>query len=169
MKFTFLRKTELFKLLSNSITGNIPWLIVGCMWFKQNCQNYNHCLNIEQMKRNLKKGQCSKGLLSTVLSAEVWLAFFWLLWHIFSLILSHSLCSLLKVHLQLRGFSVFLDIERLRAGKFDVGLLKSVQKARNFILVLTPQALDRCLDDNDRKDWVHRVRYTVLSFFKKIM
>lgn len=67
-----------------------------------------------------------------------------------------QLASLLKVHLQLRGFSVFLDIERLRAGKFDVGLLKSVQKARNFILVLTPQALDRCLDDNDRKDWVHR-------------
>ncbi|XP_052832606.1 NAD(+) hydrolase sarm1 [Octopus bimaculoides] len=67
-----------------------------------------------------------------------------------------QLASLLKVHLQLRGFSVFLDIERLRAGKFDVGLLKSVQKARNFILVLTPQALDRCIGDNERKDWVHR-------------
>ncbi|CAI9740814.1 NAD(+) hydrolase sarm1 [Octopus vulgaris] len=67
-----------------------------------------------------------------------------------------QLASLLKVHLQLRGFSVFLDIERLRAGKFDVGLLKSVQKARNFILVLTPQALDRCIGDSERKDWVHR-------------
>ncbi|GAB1608167.1 NAD(+) hydrolase sarm1 [Argonauta hians] len=67
-----------------------------------------------------------------------------------------QLASLLKVHLQLRGFSVFLDIERLRAGKFDDGLLNSIERAENFILVLTPQALDRCIDDVDKKDWVHR-------------
>ena len=98
------------------------------------------------------------------MNIAVYIAFYWLLYYnnpynkVPALFLSFSLCSLLKVHLQLRGFSVFLDIERLRAGKFDIGLLKSVQKARNFILVLTPQALDRCLDDIDRKDWVHRVR-----------
>jgi len=67
-------------------------------------------------------------------------------------------CSLLKVHLQLRGLTVFLDIEKLRAGKFDDNLLSSVRNARHFILVLTPNSLDRCLADVDRKDWVHRVR-----------
>jgi len=65
--------------------------------------------------------------------------------------------SLLKVHLQLRGLTVFLDIEKLRAGKFDDNLLSSVRNARHFILVLTPNSLDRCVGDNDRKDWVHRV------------
>lgn len=65
--------------------------------------------------------------------------------------------SLLKVHLQLRGLTVFLDIEKLRAGKFDDNLLNSVRNARNFILVLTPSSLDRCVGDTDQKDWVHRV------------
>ncbi|XP_046807191.1 NAD(+) hydrolase sarm1 isoform X2 [Lucilia cuprina] len=67
-----------------------------------------------------------------------------------------QLASLLKVHLQLRGFSVFIDVERLEAGKFDNGLLNSIRQAKNFVLVLTPNALERCVDDNECKDWVHR-------------
>ncbi|XP_052096651.1 NAD(+) hydrolase sarm1-like [Mytilus californianus] len=66
------------------------------------------------------------------------------------------LASLLKVFLQLRGFTVFLDIEKLNAGKFGEGLLSSVRSSRNFILVLTPNALDRCVGDKDKNDWVHR-------------
>ena len=73
-----------------------------------------------------------------------------------------SLFSLLKVHLQLRGYSVFLDIERLNAGKFDEGLLTSIAQSKSFILVLTQDALERCIDDSQRKDWVHRVRETTL-------
>lgn len=68
-----------------------------------------------------------------------------------------QLASLLKVHLQLRGFSVFIDVERLEAGKFDNNLLQSIKQAKHFLLVLTPRALERCLEDHDRKDWVHRV------------
>ncbi|GFR69173.1 sterile alpha and TIR motif-containing protein 1 [Elysia marginata] len=67
-----------------------------------------------------------------------------------------QLASLLKVHLQLRGFTVFIDIERLRAGKFDESLLESVRQARNFIIVLTANSLDRCMGDEERKDWVHK-------------
>ncbi|XP_065308477.1 NAD(+) hydrolase sarm1 isoform X1 [Dermacentor albipictus] len=67
-----------------------------------------------------------------------------------------QLASLLKVHLQLRGFSVFIDVERLEAGKFDNNLLNSIRQAKHFLLVLTPNALDRCVGDTDRKDWVHR-------------
>ncbi|XP_050097994.1 NAD(+) hydrolase sarm1 isoform X3 [Anopheles aquasalis] len=67
-----------------------------------------------------------------------------------------QLASLLKVHLELRGFSVFIDVERLEAGKFDNNLLQSIRHAKHFLLVLTPEALDRCLDDSDGKDWVHR-------------
>ncbi|XP_026329164.1 sterile alpha and TIR motif-containing protein 1 isoform X4 [Hyposmocoma kahamanoa] len=67
-----------------------------------------------------------------------------------------QLASLLKVHLQLRGFSVFIDVERLEAGKFDNNLLQSIRQAKHFLLVLTPYALDRCKHDNEQKDWVHR-------------
>ncbi|XP_055688003.1 NAD(+) hydrolase sarm1 isoform X2 [Lutzomyia longipalpis] len=67
-----------------------------------------------------------------------------------------QLASLLKVHLQLRGFSVFIDVERLEAGKFDNNLLQSIRQAKHFILVLTPRALERCIEDFECKDWVHR-------------
>lgn len=67
-----------------------------------------------------------------------------------------QLASLLKVHLQLRGFSVFIDVERLEAGKFDNNLLDSIKAAKNFILVLSPNALDRCIGDHECKDWVHK-------------
>lgn len=70
-----------------------------------------------------------------------------------------QLASLLKVHLQLRGFSVFIDVERLEAGKFDNNLLQSIHKAKHFLLVLTPSALDRCKHDIEKKDWVHRVSF----------
>lgn len=70
-----------------------------------------------------------------------------------------QLASLLKVHLQLRGFTVFIDVERLEAGKFDNNLLNSIRQAKNFILVLTPCALDRCTQDEEGKDWVHRVSF----------
>ncbi|XP_014293947.2 NAD(+) hydrolase sarm1 isoform X4 [Halyomorpha halys] len=67
-----------------------------------------------------------------------------------------QLASLLKVHLQLRGFKVFIDVERLEAGKFDNNLLQSIKQAKHFLLVLTPEALDRCVADDECKDWIHR-------------
>lgn len=77
-----------------------------------------------------------------------------------------QLASLLKVHLQLRGFTVFIDVERLEAGKFDNNLLQSIRQAKHFLLVLTPNALDRCKKDTDRKDWVHRVSTNLHSSLK---
>ena len=44
----------------------------------------------------------------------------------------------------------------MEAGKFDSNLLQSIQSARNFILVLTSGALDRCMNDNEQKDWIHK-------------
>ena len=57
---------------------------------------------------------------------------------------------------------MFIDIERLRAGKFDENLLLSVRMAKNFIIVLTPNALDRCIGDDDKTDWVHKVQMKCL-------
>lgn len=51
---------------------------------------------------------------------------------------------------------MFLDVEKLQAGKFHHNLLESVKSAKNFLLVLTPHSLDRCIDDKDCSDWVHK-------------
>ncbi|XP_077578358.1 NAD(+) hydrolase SARM1 [Stigmatopora nigra] len=80
-----------------------------------------------------------------------------------------QLASLLKVHLQVRGFSVFIDVEKLEAGKFEDKLIQSVQRARNFILVLSANALDKCMGDTAMKDWVHKEIVTALACKKNIV
>uniref|UniRef100_A0A8C4LQ70 NAD(+) hydrolase SARM1 n=1 Tax=Equus asinus asinus TaxID=83772 RepID=A0A8C4LQ70_EQUAS len=74
-----------------------------------------------------------------------------------------QLASLLKVHLQLHGFNVFIDVEKLEAGKFEDKLIQSVMGARNFVLVLSAGALDKCMQDHDCKDWVHKVGAVLCS------
>lgn len=76
-----------------------------------------------------------------------------------------NLASLLKVYLQLNGKCVFLDVDGLKAGKFDINILKSIRQAKNFILVLTKSALDRCMGDHERKDWLHKVQICWIWFF----
>ena len=51
---------------------------------------------------------------------------------------------------------IIFALFRLEAGKFDSSLLKSIQSSRNFILVLTSGALDRCINDPEQKDWIHK-------------
>ncbi|XP_051963343.1 NAD(+) hydrolase SARM1 [Xyrauchen texanus] len=80
-----------------------------------------------------------------------------------------QLASLLKVHLQLRGFSVFIDVEKLEAGRFEEKLITSVQRAHNFILVLSANALDKCMGDVAMKDWVHKEIVTALNGKKNII
>ncbi|RVE64773.1 hypothetical protein OJAV_G00129150 [Oryzias javanicus] len=80
-----------------------------------------------------------------------------------------QLASLLKVHLQVRGYSVFIDVEKLEAGKFEDKLIQSVQRARNFILVLSANALDKCMGDTGMKDWVHKEIVTALACKKNIV
>lgn len=48
-------------------------------------------------------------------------------------------------------------MEKLEAGKFEDKLIQSVMSARNFVLVLSAGALDKCMQDHDCKDWVHKV------------
>uniref|UniRef100_A0A1I7XXR4 SAM domain-containing protein n=1 Tax=Steinernema glaseri TaxID=37863 RepID=A0A1I7XXR4_9BILA len=68
----------------------------------------------------------------------------------------NQLASLIKVLLQLRGYKVFIDVDKLYAGKFDSSLLKNIQAAKHFILVLTPNSLDRLFNDNNCEDWIHK-------------
>ena len=67
-----------------------------------------------------------------------------------------QLASLLKVHLHVRGLSVFLDVDELGSGKFDEAILTTISRSSNVIMVLSSNALDRCKGDTRLQDWVHK-------------
>jgi hypothetical protein len=55
-----------------------------------------------------------------------------------------DLAHLLRIALERRGSRVFLDVRELRAGPFDVALLRHIESTPNFVVLLTPGCLDRC-------------------------
>jgi len=65
-----------------------------------------------------------------------------------------------------RGYNVFYDLEVLRAGKFNEALLSSIQSCKDFVLILSPGALDRC---NEENDWVRREIAEALRTKKNIV
>ena len=67
-----------------------------------------------------------------------------------------QLASLLKVHLQTRGISAFLDVYGLGGGNFDEALIMTISNASNMVLVLSSGALNRCKGDTRIQDWLHR-------------
>ena len=48
-----------------------------------------------------------------------------------------------------RGYRVFYDRETMRTGRFDKTLLRVIESCSDFILVLSPGALDRCGAEDD--------------------
>jgi hypothetical protein len=48
-------------------------------------------------------------------------------------------------------YRVFYDLEVLRAGNFDEELYNHIRSCKDFILILTPGSLDRCVYEDD---WV---------------
>lgn len=62
-----------------------------------------------------------------------------------------SLAHLLYERLTREGYQVFLDVESLRSGKFNIALYTEIQNCTDFLLLLPPHGLDRCADP---QDWV---------------
>ena len=67
-----------------------------------------------------------------------------------------QLASLLKVYLEVRGLSAFLDVTSLGGGKFDEVLLKVIGQCSNLVVVLTQNSLKRCMGDHLIEDWLHK-------------
>lgn len=51
------------------------------------------------------------------------------------------------------GYSVFFDVETLRSGNFNTQLYDVIQNCKDFVLVLPPNALDRCISE---EDWIRK-------------
>lgn len=66
---------------------------------------------------------------------------------------SFNQANLICTRLKALGYRVFIDVEALNSGKFNEQLLTVIKNCTDFIVVLPPNALDRC---ENRDDWVRR-------------
>ena len=62
-----------------------------------------------------------------------------------------TMAILLRDRLNERGYRVFLDIEDLNPGKFNKDLLRVIDGCTDFVSILSPGSLDRCVKEGD---WV---------------
>lgn len=60
---------------------------------------------------------------------------------------------LIRAELLSRGMKTFLDVDDLGSFHFDERLLQEIEGSPHFILILSPGALDRCIDEDD---WLRR-------------
>ncbi|MBR0309672.1 MAG: TIR domain-containing protein [Paludibacteraceae bacterium] len=74
--------------------------------------------------------------------------------------------NLFATRLRALGYRVFFDVETMNAGKFNEQLLDVISKCKDFILVLSPNALDRCADE---QDWVRREVMCAMTHKKNII
>ena len=59
----------------------------------------------------------------------------------------------MQAKLENRGFKVFLDVDEIGSGRFPDQIKQAIEECRDFILVLAPGTLDRCVEEGD---WVRR-------------
>ena len=62
-----------------------------------------------------------------------------------------STAKILRDKLSELGYQVFFDVESLRSGDFNTKLYSVIEECQDFLLVLSPGALDRCRNEDD---WV---------------
>ena len=67
--------------------------------------------------------------------------------------------KLVSETLKARGYSVFFDYDSLQGGQFDVKIYTAIEKCNDFLLILSPGALDSCTNDTD---WVrYEIRHAL--------
>ena len=64
---------------------------------------------------------------------------------------SYDTANLIATRLKSAGYSVFFDMEALRSGKFNEQLFGVIDNCKDFLVVLPPNALERCVNEDD---WV---------------
>lgn len=79
---------------------------------------------------------------------------------------SFSQANLIYTRLKALGYRVFIDVEALNSGKFNEQLLTVIKDCRDFLIVLPPMALDRCVNQDD---WVRREVVCAMEHKKNII
>jgi hypothetical protein len=76
-----------------------------------------------------------------------------------------ELALLLQRELQRHGLTAFLDRD-LRSGIFDDTLLRRIAESSTFLVILSPNALDRC---SDKEDWLRKEIVQAISSQRNII
>ncbi len=79
---------------------------------------------------------------------------------------SYDTANLIATRLKAAGYSVFFDMETLRSGKFNEQLFEFIDNCKDFILILPPNALDRCVNEDD---WVRLETMRAMGAKKNII
>lgn len=79
---------------------------------------------------------------------------------------SYESANLIATRLKAAGYKVFFDLETMRSGPFNKQLYSVIENCKDFILVLPPNALDRCVNEDD---WVRKEVLHALEFNKNIV
>ncbi len=76
------------------------------------------------------------------------------------------MARLLRDRLEDRKIRVFLDLEELRSGDFNEKIYDNIRDSKNFILILSKNALDNCKNE---RDWVRKEIFKALELKKNIV
>ncbi len=79
---------------------------------------------------------------------------------------SFESANLIAEKLRSMGYSVFFDVESLRSGNFNEQLFNVIDNCSDFVLVLPPNALDRCVNEDD---WVRKEVIRAMQCKKNII
>src|SRR5277367_3002420 len=69
-------------------------------------------------------------------------------------------------NLSQHGYDVFLDYNGIASGDFERVILENITARAHFVVLLTPSALERCVDPGD---WVRREIETALTGKRNIV
>lgn len=74
---------------------------------------------------------------------------------------SYESANLIATRLKAAGYRVFFDLETMRSGPFNAQLFSVIEGCVDVVLVLPPDALDRCHNEEDwvRKEVLHAMKH----------
>jgi hypothetical protein len=72
----------------------------------------------------------------------------------------------LQSKLQNRGYKVFLDVDNIGSGAFPDQIDRAIQQCKDFLLILSPGMLDRCVEE---EDWVRHEIVLAEKYGKNIV
>lgn len=72
-----------------------------------------------------------------------------------------SIAARVYDYLRLKGYNPFYDMTGMEAGRFDEQLKMRLIQVENFVLILSPEALDRCSSEDD---WVRLEIATAIEY-----
>ena len=77
-----------------------------------------------------------------------------------------AIASLVSNKLKAQGYTVFYDYDSLGGGCFDERIFDAIEHCRDFVLILSPHSLDRCVNGDD---WVRSEIRSALRHQKNIV